>query len=158
VASALTEPYFQQQEEKLIEYTIRLANAEIEQQKTEEVIGTLWEATDILHKMGKLQEQILSYSTVDNQIEIHLAVLLGVISGDSSTRKYKLPNVREVSKILKQEKYILGNEMTKVDGKVARRWVIDLNHAEIPEVLKNMFSFGETEQAEQPKQEESDEL
>lgn len=144
IASALTEPYFKDQEDKLIEYSTRLAKQEIEQQKGEEIIGVLWEATDILHRLGKTNIQVVNHKVWTdqkvNQVEIHLSMLLGLISGESSTRKYRLPNVREVSKILKQEPYCLGNEQVKVDGKNARRWVIDLDHEECPEVLKDIFN------------------
>jgi hypothetical protein len=82
---------------------------------------------------------VVFHDAIDKQVKLHLPILLGAISGESISRKYKLPNVREVSKILKQEKYVLGNDLCKVDGKVARRWVIDLTHTDLPEILKNMF-------------------
>ena len=148
VASALTEPYFAKEKEKLCNYAIKLANHEIEQQKSEELIGMLWEATDVLHKVGKLEQQIVYCNMVDKQLEIHLPVLLGEIGGNPHTRKYELPSNREVSKILKQEPYVLGNELSKVDGKVARRWQVDLTHEKTPDVLKNMFDFGAEVQKE----------
>jgi len=147
VASTLTEPFFAKQKDKIINFAVRLANHEIKEQESEETIGMLWEALDILHKMGRTNEQYIKFNGYEAQLQIHLAALLGAISGDSSTRRYKLPNVRETAKILKQEPYCLGNKLSTVDNKTARRWIIDLSHKQLPEILKNMFS--NSEQSEQ---------
>jgi len=150
VAGALTEPYFESQKDKICGFAIKLANYEIEQQKQEEIIGLLWEGLDILHKSGKLDEQVAFHRTADrdfkeiHQLEIHLPMLLGKINGESVTRKYELPSSREVAKILKQEPYCLGWDTTRVKGTVAGRWLFDLNNELTPEILKNVFEVEKT--------------
>jgi hypothetical protein len=148
IASALTEPYFAEQEDKVLNYAIRLANHEIEQQKSEETIGSLWEALDILYRTGKLVQQGVYHDKQEQEAQINLPILLGAISGESLTRKYKLPNSREVAKLLKQENYIIGSQSCRIDGKPTWCWVIDLAHDELPEILKNLFSFKENESAQ----------
>jgi hypothetical protein len=135
IAAALTESYFNKDEEKLIQYAIRLANQEMFEQKNEEIIGNLWEATDIL---GHLPEEILYYDWQEKLIKIHLAALLDIISIKS--RRYQFPNVREVGKLLKQEKYVVENsKKCCCGGKHAKRFVLDFEHPALPESLKNMF-------------------
>lgn len=154
VASALTEPYFTSMEDKICGFAVKLANYEIEQQKQEEIIGMLWEALDVLHKTGKVDEQIAFHRVIDkdyknmNQLEIHLPILLGRIEGESVTRKYELPSSREVAKILKQEPYCLGYDTTRVDGKVAGRWIFDLNSEQTPDILKHVFEYQNQENQE----------
>jgi hypothetical protein len=147
VAGALTEPYFQGQEEKLINYAVRLANYEIEEQKSEETIGMLWEAMDILQKANKLSKFAVFQDFFEQQAQVNLPMLLGLISGESITRKYKLPNSREVAKLLKQEKYILGSQTCRIEGKPIWCWIVDLKHIELPEILKNIFEEKQEEGA-----------
>ncbi|GAG80219.1 unnamed protein product, partial [marine sediment metagenome] len=136
VASALTEPIFKKDE--LISFAIKLANYEIQEHKGEEIIGTLWQATDILDKKSQLSKQSVSFHGYDKTILIHLPTLLSDISGSQSTsRKYDLPNHREVAKILKQESYVLELKNVRVDEKVAKRWILDWEKC--PEILKDMF-------------------
>lgn len=150
VAGALTEPVFNQNE--LIEFSSKLANMEIAERRGEELIGTLWDAADVLHKRNKLDRQMVNYNSYDKQIEVHINSLLSEISGNPATRKYQLPNNREVAKILKQEPYVLMLKNTRVDGKVAKRWILDLK--ECPEVLKSMF---EEEEEDKNKENEGSE-
>jgi len=158
VAAILTESYFKNQEEKICNYAINLANYEIEQQKQEEIIGMLWEALDVLHKASKLDEQMAFFRTRDSigtdisQLEIHLPMLLGKINGESVTRKYDLPSSREVAKILKQEPYSLGWATTRVKGSVAGRWLFDLENKDAPEILKHIFNVGD----KKPEEKEQD--
>lgn len=123
----------------LIDYTVRLANQEIEERKSEEMIGSLWEAVEVLHKNKKLENrQVIWFDGYNNQLQIHLPSVLGTISGDQLTsRKYSFPNNREVAKILKQEPYVTM-ATTRVDGeKPTKRWIIDIKTA--PEDLQNLF-------------------
>jgi len=137
VASALTEPYFQKQKKDLVDFAVDLVKTELKERRSEEVIGTLWEASDVLHKRGFLNEQLIHYDVVDGTLEIFLAGLLAEISGNQYSKQYKLPNKREVTKILKQEPYVIDNLVTKVKGLVARRWILNIN--DCPDILKDIF-------------------
>jgi hypothetical protein len=139
VASALTEPYFKEHEEKLVQYVARIANHEIKEQQTEETISRLWEAMSVLRRFKELNENIIYFDDLDNQIQIHVPSLLAELSGDSRTRNYKFPNVREITKLIKQEKYFVGNDVCRVGYDVAKRYILDYKHPELPEILKNMF-------------------
>lgn len=137
IAGCMTESYFIEQEEKITNYAIKLANQEIEAQKSEELIGMFWEAVNVLSKVQKLDEQIFYCDFIEKQIQIHLPGLLAEISGNQKTRQYKFPKNREVAKILKQESYYIDSRTVRVNGKADWRWVLDVEKC--PEVLRNIF-------------------
>lgn len=146
VASALTESCFN--EDEIIPFASKLANYEIEERRGEEILGTLWQATDILDKKNQLSKQAVNYNSYDKVIQVHLPTLLSDISGSQATsRKYDLPNHREVAKILKQEPYVIEIRNIMVDGKQAQRWVLETEKC--PETLKNMFSESQGEPQEE---------
>lgn len=134
-AGAVTEKTFRKDD--LIDFAIKLANYEIEQRKGDEVLGTLWDAVDFLHKKDKMDKQFIDYVFGDRLVRIHLIGLLNEIRSNPNTRHFDLPNHKEVAKLLKQEPYILEQKIVKVDGKVSRRWILDIK--ECPEVLKNIY-------------------
>ena len=142
LAGALTEPYFKDQEEKLIGYTTRLANQEIKYQTSEDVIHTLWEAADILSRHKKLIFEAFFYDWEKRQIRVSLPLLLSLISSENATRKYanRLPSDREVEKLIRQEPYFMEKKKARVpDGKAAYRCILDINNPFFPEILKNMI-------------------
>ncbi len=138
LAGAMTEPYFEKKEKEIMELAVKLTQKELEDRKGEEVLGTIWDAVDVLHKRGMKDRHIISYDSSTNTIAIFLSGLLAEIKGNQFTRHYHLPNKREVAKILRQEPYALEDKVTKIDSRVARRWILDFDKC--PENLKNLFS------------------
>ena len=139
VASVLTEPYFKEQEDKLLGYAVRLAGHEIKEQQTEETINKLWEALSVLKRSKEVGDQIVRFDDMKSEIQIHLPCLLGEISSDARTRKYVFPNSREIGKLLKQEKYYLEYDTRRVGYDTSKRWCLDYQSPTLPEILKNMF-------------------
>lgn len=133
VAGALTEPYFKQDE--LIDFAVNSANFEIKERQGEELIGSLWEATEILNQKEALKG-LLDFDYP--KIRMHLPGLLNAIAADPGlNRRYYFPGHREVAKILRQEPYILELKQIKINNKVAWRWVMDIDKC--PDVLQGIF-------------------
>jgi len=137
ISGALSEPYFQKKKEDLIDFAVQSARMELEERKIEEIMGTIWQAVDVLHKRGHLNNQQVNHDTVNNTLEVHLPGLLSEIAGNQFTKHYKLPNLREVAKILKQEPYFTEIRTIMIDNKQAKRWVFDLDGC--PSSLKDIF-------------------
>ncbi len=122
----------------MVDFAKRICTQELKEREAEETVNTLWEATDVLLKRNELMEQELYIDPFNNRILIYLPSLLGKIRGSQYTRHYSLPNKREITKLLKTEKYIAGYESVRVKGKVAWRWVIRLDSKDLPDILKDI--------------------
>jgi hypothetical protein len=156
IAGALTEKIFKK--EDLVEFAVKLSKNEFEAAKSEGTLGLLWESIDILHKRDKIDVQILKKDTgemaSDNILILHLPLLLGEIRANPNTRYYgdRLPNHREVAKLLKQEPYVIVQKNVNIEGKVAHRWILDLSKC--PEILQNTFDADSFDRKEMEKNEE----
>jgi hypothetical protein len=140
LASILTEPYFKQNEEKLVQYAVRLAGSEIKEQNGEETISKLWEAIGVLKMVKDIKEDTICFKPECNQILIHIPSILAELKGDSRTRDYQFPNRREITKLLKQEKYFLEDKLCRVGYNVDRRYIFDFKSEFLPDILKNMYA------------------
>jgi intein/homing endonuclease len=141
VAAMVTEDFIDKT--KLLKVTISLAKSENIERAQDEPLAQLWEAVDVLNQRNEIKpSEIYKDSTYEDSgrkdiLYIHLPGLLAKIQGTQFTRHYVLPNKREIVKLLRQEKYVVGGDHKKVNGKNAFRWMLNLK--DCPSVLKNCF-------------------
>jgi hypothetical protein len=144
LASILTEPFFESQKADLVDFAVLLSKLEIKERLSDEVIPILWEALDILKKRNELQNQEIYHDVFSNELQIHLPSLLSKIIGSQFTRHYnnKLPNRREIAKLLRQEAYVKAWKVVRIDNILSWRWILDLKHSGIPDIFKHSYEMG----------------
>lgn len=140
LAALRTEPFFERMFDKLFDYTVEHIKDSIEERlKYYDIISRFWEALVILHNHGDLKKFMAEYSIAEDELRLHIPSILSAIAGKIYLRKYKLPNAKEILKLLKTEKYFIETKKARIGEKVVH--CVALQGSKLPDEIKQIFEI-----------------